>query len=158
MLHVFILGAMHCICDCKDSEWMNEWMASQLWPCARMKDFLSFYSCMCAVNEMRSWKHLTEFGLPCPGSEAEIKHWILGWQWNIISPVMYFTITSSLAWHFAKHSFPLLHWLETCCLGIVEFRILPKTFLGDFEPMTLQIPIFCGPVLGGMCVCWISEI
>jgi len=63
-----------------------------------------------------------------------------------------FTSTSFLAWSFAKHSFPLPHCLHTCYLGIVEFRILPKKLLGVFEPITLQILIFCGLVLDNMCV------
>jgi hypothetical protein len=34
----------------------------------------------------------------------------------------------------------------------MKFRIRPKKILKDFEPMILQILIFCGPVLGDMCV------
>ena len=65
---------------------------------------------------------------------------------------MSFTITSSLVWSFAKHSFRFPLCLETSHLGLAKFKIMPKKLLRDFEPMTLQILIFFGPMLDDTCM------
>jgi hypothetical protein len=65
---------------------------------------------------------------------------------------MSFTITSSLAWSFAKHSFSFPLCLETSHLGFAKFKIMPKKLLRDFEPLTLEILIFFGPMLDDTCM------